>query len=342
MTSVMPGLQDPMDVPPQPVSEPQEHAGNGNIPLHTDRNTSIITMLPTELLMNIVGYLAFDHIQCLDQASLHTYQQTQKDLRSVCLVSKQMSAVARQYLYRAVMVNNVDVLVYLVRTLDEDRALGQHIKRLVFEVPFILEDVRYRKPNVAVLGSGRRFSKICKMAVDASDFTEYQQTLLRTQETNETNGWNIPCPTFDKWAWRKECDILGDLHFEILLRSNNLESLCFGMICPANSHGIWPYLPFFSQVASAMGQGLWSRPVPGFMSKLQQLQLLGDNRKGEGPFSVEFLRALLEIPSLKALKCFNDDGKWCRLGPRQKFGIPSKSSWHAIGYLYHPSESSCT
>lgn len=321
MTSVMPSPRDTMDVPSQPFSEPDEHAGTDKISPHTDRSTSNITILPNELLIHIVGYLAFDNIQYLGPAFLHTYKQTQKDLRSVCLVSKQLEAVTRQYLYRAVMVNNADVLVYLVRTLDENRALGQHIKRLVFDVPFMLEDVHYRKLNVAVLRSRRNFTEICAMAAVSSDFAQYQWSVLHTRMVSENRYPELPDLPFDEWAWRKERKILGHLHFEILLRSNNIESLYFGSTCFGPPAFMSPYMGLLSQVGLAMGGGLGHRKVPGFMPKLQKLQLLG-----EGPLSPSFARSFLEIPSLQTLQFFHDNGTWFSLDPLEDSGFRSKSS----------------
>lgn len=317
-------------MPSQPVTERDENAGADKMSLHAHRTTSNITILPNELLMHIAGYLAFDHIQYLDQASFHTYKQIQKDLWSVCLVSKQMEPVARQYLYRAVMVNNVDVLVYLVRTLSENWALGQYVRRIVFDVPFAFEDLHYRRPNVAVLESAQRFSRICKVAVEASDFARYQQELLSAQGISVSRGRNILYPTFNKWAWRRECDILGELHFEILLRSSNLESLCFGTI----SQSFYPYIALFSQIEPAIDGNWGYRKVPEFMSKLQKLQLLGDSR--DGPFSTTFVRGLLAIPSLQTLEFFYDNGAWFRLDPDQEFQSRGKYILTYTGHSHHP------
>lgn len=53
-------------------------------------------------LMHVFEYLALRNVQPhLDIAAFHAYKQSQNVLRSVSLVSKQMDAVARRYLYRA-------------------------------------------------------------------------------------------------------------------------------------------------------------------------------------------------------------------------------------------------
>ncbi|KKY35871.1 hypothetical protein UCDDA912_g04143 [Diaporthe ampelina] len=217
--------------------------------------------------MHIFGYLAPNEVQpYLDTTSFNRYKQAQKDLRNVCLVSKQMVQVARLYLYRAAIVNNVDVLAYLLRTLDENQALGQHLKRLVLEVPFILEDVYYRKPNTAVLESRPNYSEICAMAFKTSDISEYERQLARAREFYSEPHWNFSGPSFVEWAWERECEVLGLMYFEILLRTKSLESLCLDMICAANRHFVWPYLSFLSKITqTTMRMGI--EPGLPFMAK---------------------------------------------------------------------------
>ncbi|KAI7782575.1 hypothetical protein LA080_013063 [Diaporthe eres] len=147
-------IQSLDDAPPQPSAKRRKTSDHAKSPPTTDQNISDIRSLPVELLMHVFE-------------TFHAYKQSQNDLRCVCLVSKQMDAVARRYLYRAAIVHNVDVLAYLLRTLDEVHALGEHFKCLVLEVPFTLEDEKYRKPDVAVLASHPNYSHIYHVAAQA-------------------------------------------------------------------------------------------------------------------------------------------------------------------------------
>lgn len=124
--------------------------------------------------MKVFGNLAFDDVQPnLDSVAFKEYRQAQKDLRHVCLVSKQMDAVARQHLYRAVVVKNANVLALFLRAVDLNRSNGQYVKRLVFEVPLDHEDVRYQRPTVDFLRPHPSLSRIFAVAAECSDYKAY-------------------------------------------------------------------------------------------------------------------------------------------------------------------------
>jgi hypothetical protein len=304
--------------------------GNAESPPKTNQASPNITSLPNELLMHTFGYLAPDKVEpYLYGASSRAYKQSQKDLRSVCLVSKQMDAAAREYLYRAVIVGNADVLVYLARTLDENLALGQHIKRLVFEIPFISEHVCYPKPNVSVLKSRPGYSYICAMAVDASDVGKYEESLAAQREVRKqyNDNLNSPLKTFGEWASGKIYNILGQLYLETFLRSENLESLCFGRISPARSKYLFHSSSLFGEIGGAMGLFRHSEKVRRLMSKLQELQVHAYDQYGGGePFAASFVSRFLSLPSLRTLRCSGDNGKWNRLQPlRKEARVDSKS-----------------
>lgn len=320
-------IQSLDDAPPESSRKRDKTSDHAKSPPPTDQNISHIRSLPVELLRHIFEYLAPNNVQPhLDSAAFRAYKQSQNDLRSVCLVSKLMDAVARPYLYRAAIVNNVDVLAYLLRTLDEVQALGEHFNRLVLEVPFTLENEQYRKPNVAVLTSRPNYSNIYLAAAEASDVTRYEQHLVSVRRLGLERDFLGPHLAFREWAWMRECSILGLMHFEILRRTNNLQSLCFGIICSASPHFVFPYSPFFGHVGHAMRKDV--EVVHPFMPKLLELQLLGNNEDGQGPYSAYFLKHFLEIPSLRALECLHDDGDWFDLDPHQGPELPSKSHQH--------------
>ncbi|KAG8167722.1 hypothetical protein KVR01_003411 [Diaporthe batatas] len=290
-------------------------------PNDNDHPSTNITALANELLVTIARYLAVDTVEAhLDDESFQGYIQCQKDLRNLCLVSKQMQAVARQYLYRAVIVRNSDVLVYLARTLDESPDLGPLVKQLVFEVPFDLKDVRYRKPYVGVLGSRQNYARICRSAVEALDVAKYEEFRLHSLEFigRETDV------TFREWGWGQECEILRELHVDILQRLPNVELLYFGRLIPTfETRFTLDYCSFvLKKIARPFdGQGLVSQPVSGPQSKLKQLHLLGANPDGEVPSLCLYLWEFVQIPSLQVLKCNGDDGDVYPISIDPPFGV---------------------
>lgn len=313
----------------------------------TGQKASHLTDLPIELLMLIFQHLAPDEVQpCLDVTSFHAHAQAQKDLRNVCLVSKTLDGVARPYLYQGVIVKDADTMAYLLRTLDENQAIGQEIKQLVLEVPGSSKDEGYRKPNAAILESRPNFKKIRKIADRASDFDEYQRYVDWSQSTSGRRR-EIPKRPFEEWTWGNNCEVFHHMRFEILLRTKNLESLYFGMILPPKYWGTSGYDSFMDNVQSTLGSAThlrrWVRdrkPVVPFLVNLTQLQLLGDIRDDNEPFVAELLECFLGITSLRTIKCFHDDGRWNRVDP---FGArfketPSKQSRQTPPFLpFHQS-----
>lgn len=318
-------------VPPESSRKRRKTTNDARSLTLPNRKISSIQSLPVELLLHIFGYLAPENVQPhLNSVSFQAYKQAQKDVRSVCLVSKQMDLVARPYLYCAAIVNNVDVLAYLLRTLDEAQALAQHVKHLVLEVPFTSEDGHYRKPNVAALQSRPNYSKICGIMAKASDVTQYDRHLAVNPRMFLGSNVGIPDFTFMEWAWGEECEALGLMYFEILRRTSNLQSLCFGMLCSGKGHLTIPYHSLLVNVRSAMGELKHIVPGQAFMPKLHQLQLFRNDAHGRGPYQADFLRYFVDIPSLRALQSLHDDGEWYHLDPEQKLEFPSKLCRHTL------------
>lgn len=322
-----------MALPPESPRKRDKTTDHAESPPPSDQTISYIQSLPVELLMHIFEYLAPRNVQPhLDSVSFRAYKQSQNDLRSVCLVSKLMDAVARPFLYRAAIVNNVDVLTYLLRTLDEVQALGEHFKRLVLEVPFTLEDEQYRKPNVSVLASRPNYSKIYREAAETSDVTQYEQHLVSFRRLCVGGNRYRPPPTFRKWAWRKECELLGLMHFELLRRTDNLQSLCFGMIYSSSPELLSPFSSFSGKVRHTMAGREGDETILPFMPKLLELQLLGNKADGQRPYSASFLQSFLGISSLRALQSLHDDGYWFHRDPHQRPEFPSKSRQQTLPF----------
>lgn len=192
--------------PPRPKKRKKKVArrhkkktGKTNSLQTTNREVSHLTGLPIELLMLIFQHLAPDEVQpYLDDTSFHAYTQARKDLRNVCLVSKTLEGVARPYLYQGVIVKDAHTMAYLLRTLDENQALGQKIKQLVLEVPGSSKDEGYRKPNAAILESRPNFKEIREIADRESDSDEYQRYVDWSRSGVLRAIRETP---FEEWTW---------------------------------------------------------------------------------------------------------------------------------------------
>lgn len=301
-------------VPPQPPKKRKKkaamrHKKKASHAKNNGRMISYLNTLPVELLTHIFGYLAPENVQPhLDGISLHAYKEAQKVLRNVCVVSKQMEAVARSFLYQGVVVNSADVMTYFLRTLDENQTLGQRVKKLVLEVPCSLEDEDYQKPNVDVLETRPNFKKIQKTAGLVSDFDAYQSECARLREIWAPYGLDEPNVTFSEWAYRKECEVFNLMRFEILLRTTNLESLCFGIL-PSYLYSCTLFVNLLRSPLRLRARNDRELVVP-FMSKLTHLHLLGDHKNDQHTYYVKLLEQFLRIASLRRIESFHDDGDW--------------------------------
>lgn len=322
-------LQTLDDTPPQTVKQPKNDPSDAKSPPRTAGKVAHIMKLPVELLLPIFQHLAPSNVHpYLQGTSLQAYKQAQKNLRSVCLVSKHMDAVARRYLYQEVVVQDTDTLAYLLRTLEENEALGRGVKQLFLELPSSFTDDQYRSPNVAILESRPSFEEIQEANLVPSDYKQYRRDL---------HFWpagNRPKPSFNDWAWSKEWRVSSLMLYEVLVRTSNLESFCLGMI-PPKRDCLWSEYDFFADlVHSAMGFNVLfrnKRAAP-FLPKLTQLQLLA-NHKGDGDsrYPASFLDDFLVLTSLRTIRSFRDDGCWSFLS--SWLGRSGMSARHARTFL---------
>lgn len=320
-TVMMDPLMDRPGTPsPSCVGGPKKDPGLLQSASPTHRELSRLESLPVELLIQVMDNFSPDNVEPhLSDATLCTYKQAQKDLRMVCLVSKRLDAVGRQSLYQRTFINNPDALACLLRSLDQNKSLGQQVKHLWLVVPFEPRDPHYREPNVSILKSCSSLSKITDKGAEKSDFDAYKQATNSMRGQNSGRGRNeMSIPTFSRWIERKGCEILSLMYIETLCRTNKVESLCFGKICMSTAHYMRPYL------TTGIGHGLWKAnklSVP-FMVNLKSMQVLGDNNYRAvraWPIVEEFLR----MPGLQVLKAFCDSGNSFSAPPVSKRWGPS-------------------
>lgn len=256
--------------------------------LATRSVASTFETLPSEIVMLFAEHLAPTNIQpYLDEASMRTYKEAQNSLRNLGLVSKRMSDVAHPYLYRGIIVDNSDTLVWLVRTLAEHReGLGQHTKRLVLQVPFDEKDENFRNPDLSIFLSSKD--------TDLSSLAMFK---------------NFKDPDSHFW-WE-----LGKLYFHILKWTTNLEKLSLGMPLPRRRTfpATMLYLSFWEAFYRASTNP--SLLLSPFLSKLTTVRLLGADKCADGQIDTDHCRRVFDIPSVRKLVCYRDNGMWFDLRP---------------------------
>ncbi|KAL1882908.1 hypothetical protein Daus18300_000546 [Diaporthe australafricana] len=256
----------------------------------------------------------------LNDTSLSQYKQAQENLRMVCLVSRRTDAVARQFLYRTAVINNADVLVCFLHSLDRNKSLGQQVKHLWLVVPFHSQDPHYRKPDVSILESSSRLSKITDKAAEKSD----TETYMQAKPSMDPWDWqfldrewgryenNSGIPTFTEWIEAKGSEVLSLMYIETLYRTNKVESLCFGKISHSTVHFTRPFLKTcirHEQEQSVVPVWKYNGTSVPFLANLKSLQLLGEkDRRSVVAWSM--VEPFLPMPGLQVLKALYDNRKW--------------------------------
>jgi hypothetical protein len=256
--------------------------------LATGSVVSTFEKLPGEIVMLFAEHLAPTDIQpYLDEASMRKYKDAQNDLRNLGLVSKTMRDAVRPYLYRGIIVDNSDTLVRLVRTLAEHReGLGQHTKRLVLQVPFDEKDENFREPDLSIF----RRSK---------DEALSSLVMFKNFEVSDGHTW-----------WK-----LGKLYFYILKWTTNLKKLSLAMPLPRRTRlpATILYMSFWEEFYRA-SKNPAHLPLL-FLSKLTSVHLLGSEKYTDGQIDTDHCRRVFDIPSVRKLVCYRDNGMWFDLRP---------------------------
>lgn len=99
---------------------------------------SLLESMPDELLTIVNKDLAPENaVKHLDARFRAAYKEGIKELLSLCLVSKRLEAVVRPVIFGKILICRSTELVLLLRTLTENRRMGEYIKNLVFATTFL-------------------------------------------------------------------------------------------------------------------------------------------------------------------------------------------------------------
>ncbi|KUI68482.1 hypothetical protein VM1G_04665 [Cytospora mali] len=249
--------------------------------------------LPNELLGEIAELLLPNPTALPNPEAHHSSaagveeRQGREALRNLCLVSHQFDGNFRPFLFKAPVVSDSGVLLRLYRTLVEKPALGQYVKRLVYEVAIDSEDPRHVKLNHNILSA--------------------------TQFFNAMQAWHSSNHTSMEYL---EHELTCSLYFAILETTTNLEWLSLNIQSRRIKSKSQSHLELYSnsfyplarQVSAASNCSTDGRP---FLPKLKSLSLLGNNsRPSLAAFPAGILDHFLQLSSLEELICFRDNGRW--------------------------------
>lgn len=113
---------------------------------------SLLESMPDELLTIVNKNLAPENaVKHLDARFRAAYKEGIKELLSLCLVSKRLEAVVRPVIFGKILICRSTELVLLLRTLTENRRMGEYIKNLVFATTFLGQDPDHELLNLDIL-----------------------------------------------------------------------------------------------------------------------------------------------------------------------------------------------
>ncbi|KUI54947.1 hypothetical protein VP1G_02315 [Cytospora mali] len=216
--------------------------------------------LPNEILREIAELLLPNLPTTLPNPEIHhssaagvEERQGREALRNLCLVSHQFDVAFRKFLFKAPFVSDSGVLLCLYRTLVEKPALGQCVKRLVYEVTIESEDPRHVKLDHNILSSKQLFDLM--------------------------QAWHSSNHTSMEYL---EHELTCSLYFAILETTTNLKWLSLNFQPLPDRSESQSHLelygnsfhPLARQVSAASNRSTDERL---FHSKLKSLSLLGNN-----------------------------------------------------------------
>lgn len=260
---------------------------------------SKLELMPTEVLEEIFCHLSQNGLQSFhdlqDENLLEENRSAHANMRSLCLTSNRVGAVASPLLFRAITISSTAMLVKLYETLLETPDLGSHIKQISFEI-LLMGDMESKQFLAACFLQGT--------------------TLLEGCDSVRTA--HVPYIT------NYRCDhVLSASYFEILRRTPNVHQLVLRIQTiegPPSTpiYGLggiiqrYMYQAFFRKVKHAM-QISPSAEVSGFLPRLTTLHLLGDPDNHWNVFDIAICEPLLRLHTLKEVTTFRDNGHWSAL-----------------------------
>lgn len=302
-----------------PTSEPQKMADPPDSPtprsqrLPYPEGESKLELMPTEVLEKIFEQLSQNDLQSFHDLRnddlLQANRSAHANMRSLCLTSKQVDAVARPLLFRTITVSSSAMLLRLYETLLANAQLGCYVRQISFE--------------------------ILRVQVNLWDFLPARSP----QSQSLLTGWDEDFDDYEPAAFNDHsCDqIISSCYFEILRRTPKVHRLVI-RIQPTsrvsypeqNGHdgatGIYMYQPFFRRVRHAVQASLTGDSE--FLPLLTTLQLLGDPVDYDNVFDISICESLLRIHTLRKITTFRDNGFWSALeAETPETAKPGSSQW---------------
>lgn len=276
--------------------KPEEEADRAN----GSRKALTLDTLPRKIISLILATMTID-VNVPYTVSRSTFEtpatrkeedaSARRDLVSLCLVSKRMVSNARPALYRNILVDDADTLVLLYRTFLEKPQLAIFVKRMSLNIWHYME---------GLAGDGVWVYPIDLRPIISHAQNGFEELLKTTHASSPYEMSEISLET------------LYTLHFRVLSRTRNLESLDFN-VHPQKSYSVYSDCMYLEVVGRVL-RSQWEETSP-CLSRLKQLQLIGRERMHpfwglRWRFAALICRHFLSLPKLEQLAWFNHAHGW--------------------------------
>ncbi|KAG6355639.1 hypothetical protein INS49_003601 [Diaporthe citri] len=218
-----------------------------------------------------------------------------RDLVSLCMVSKRMISKTRPALYRNILIDDLDTLILLYRTFLEKPQLGIFVKRMSLNICH--GDKDYNSD----------YGELCR-SINLRPLLSYAQNGF--EELRKTTHARRATEFYEIALER-----LYTLHFKVLSRTRNLESLDLNVHPQTEMRNIcMDTQPIYLDVVGRVLRSLWRETSP-CLSRLKELQLIGKEkacayRGNRWGYAALICRCFLSLPELEQLVWFNHAHGW--------------------------------
>lgn len=284
-------------IPGENEKQPEKEAHRENVALTLDT-------LPRKIVSLILATMTID-VNVPYEVSPPTFQTSatrkkedasaRRDLVSLCLVSKRMISKARPTLYRNILIDEPDTLILLYRTLLEKPQLGIFVKRMSLN---IFHGGKY---------NSFEYRELCR-SINLRPLLSYAQNGF--EELWKTTHVRDACEGYEITLER-----LYTLHFKVLSRTRNLESLDLNVEPQAELRStLMDTRSIYFRVVSRVLRSLWRETSPS-LSRLKELQLIGKetvcaHRSNRWGCVALICRCFLSLPELEQLVWLNHAYGW--------------------------------
>lgn len=281
---------------------PEAHEWN------TPKEILTLDTIPDEIILLIAMKMAVDiHKPYMPYESHPNPSTIEGDeclqgLVNLCLVSKRMHDVAKEALYRNILIPDANTLVLLYRSFLENPALGIHVKQISLII--------LNNGDWTAFGDGQIFQSA---EIDLGPILEWNDELGQHELPYDLRKhMGTPFAGSRLAPHKTYIELLYVLQFRVLGHTRNLDSLdlcVHPQYTPDETYQLYSMDDIYSEVVNGVLRLMWEE-VSRCLANLKKLRLTGREYPLRSDFMGLMCRCFLALPKLDQLIWFNDAPGW--------------------------------